>query len=340
MTIAIAPPSSANREMTGPEKVASLLLAMGKPLATKLLKHFDPPELKLVTRSAAALGAVSIETLEELVEELASEFSKGMDLQGTASEIEHLLGTVLPPDQVSEIMADVLGNSNASVWVRLSALPEADLAAYVTKEHPQTASLILSRLTPDVAAKILAVVPRELRNALTRRMLAQRPVSDATLRVLETKLLEDLLLAPRSKEASTQARLADILNRMDPDHAEDMLTAIAEIKPVEAAALRSKMFSFADVVNLPVKARSLLLERVPSEQITFALKGTDDALREAVLSSMGARARRLVENELKNDPGSQKEVATARKLVSTTVLDLIARGEIEPPTPVDAPLED
>jgi flagellar motor switch protein FliG len=332
------PSAVGRREMSGPEKVAALLLGMGKPLASKLLKHFDATELKLVTRSAAALGPVSMETLEDLVEELAGEFSKGLDLHATAGEIEHLLGTVLPPEQVAEIMADVLGNSNSSIWVRLSGLPEKEVAAYVTKEHPQTAALILSRLTPEAAAKTLAVLPRDLRNTLTRRMLAQRPVSEPTIRILENKLRDDLLLTTsREKEGATQIRVADILNRMDPEQAEDMLTAIAETKPADAAVIRSKMFSFADLVALSQKARAIILEKVPAEQITVALQGTEDALKEAVLSSMGARARRLVENELKTAANSAKEIAAARKLVCSTVLELIALGEIEPPDLAEAP---
>ena len=160
MSIAVTRPGSVERRtMNGPEKVAALLLAMGKPLASRLLKHFDPAELKLITRSAAALGAVSVQSLEALVEELAAQFSRGVDLHGTAAEVEHLLGGVLPPDQVADIMSDVLGNSNSSTWVRLSALPEKDLADFIAKEHPQTAALILTRLTPEAAAKTLALLP-------------------------------------------------------------------------------------------------------------------------------------------------------------------------------------
>ncbi|MBE7220712.1 MAG: flagellar motor switch protein FliG, partial [Caulobacteraceae bacterium] len=265
-----------HRTLSGPEKVAALLLAMGKPLASRLLKHFDPAELKTITRSAAALGAVPITALEDLVEELAQQFSRGVDLRGTAAEVEHLLGGVLPPEQVAEIMSDVLGSSNSSTWVRLSGLPEADLAAYVGKEHPQTAALILARLTPEAAAKTLAILPRESRNALTRRMLALRPVSDATIKILENKLRDDLLNGPpRDAAGNTRGRVADILNRMEPEQAEEVLSSIAEVKPVDAAALRSKMFSFNDVVGLPPKAKSVLFDRVPTEQITMALRGTD-----------------------------------------------------------------
>ena len=325
-----APTDLGRHDLSGPEKVAALLLGMGKPLASKLLKHFDATELKMVTRSAASLGAISLDTLEELVDELGAEFSKGMDLHGTAAEIEHLLGTVLPPDQVAEIMSDVLGSSNSSTWVRLSGLPEADLAAYVGKEHPQTAALILARLTPEAAAKTLALLPRELRNALTRRMLGLRPVSEATIKILENKLRDDLLNgAPRDAGSNTQGRVADILNRMEPDQAEDVLSSIAEAKPADVAAVRSKMFSFNDVVTLPQKSKSVLFDRVSTEQITMALRGTETAFRDSVLSALGARARRLIENELNSDGGSAKEIAAARRSISNTVLQLIALGEIE-----------
>ena len=334
MSLAMSPVMLEGPSLTGPEKVATLLLAMGKPLATRLLKHFDPSELKIVTRAAAALKAVPTEALEGLVEELASDFTRDADLRGNVADVEHLLGGVLTPDQVAEIMADVRGGSNASIWVRLSALPENDLAAYLAKEHPQTAALVLSRLTPETAARVMAVVPREARHGLTRRMLGLRPVSETTLRILETKLRDDLLLnTSASRENNTQARIADILNRMEPDQAQEILGDIAETKPADAAILRSKMFSFADIVTLSVKARSVLFDKVPTEQVILALKGTDEAFREAVLSALGARARRLVENELKGDPGSQKEAAAARKSICAAVLDLIGRGEIEPPAP-------
>ena len=331
MSIAVSHPGSLElRTMNGPEKVAALLLAMGKPLASRLLKHFNPAELKLITRSAAALGAVSIQSLEMLVEELAAQFSRGVDLHGTAAEVEHLLGGVLPPDQVADIMSDVLGNSNSSTWVRLSTLPEKDLADYLAKEHPQTTALILTRLTSETAAKTLALLPRDLRNGLTRRMLALRPVSDATIRILETKLRDDLLLnSDRDTGARTQSRLADILNRLAPEQAEDVLASLAEVKPEEAAVLRSKMFTFNDVATLSVQARSILFDKVPSERIVLALRKTDAAFRDAVLSVLGARARRLVENELNTGSAPQKDIEAARKVISAMVLDLIGRGEID-----------
>ena len=123
--------------------------------------------------------------------------------------------------------------------------------------------------------------------------------------------------------------MADILNRMAPEQAEELMTSIAESRPEDAAALRAKMFSFNDIVNLPAKSKSVLFDKVASDQIVMALRGTDAGFRDAVLSARGARARRLGENELNSDGGSAKEIAAARRAVSTTVLQLASAGEIE-----------
>ena len=82
---------------------------MGKPLASRLLGHFDTAELKVITRSAAELRSVPMDILEDLVEEFAGEFSNGAELRGNADRAENLLSGVLPPDQVADIMSDVRG---------------------------------------------------------------------------------------------------------------------------------------------------------------------------------------------------------------------------------------
>ena len=85
------------RIFNGAEKAAALLLAMGKPLAGRLLKRFDQIELRQITRAAAQLGAVSTEALEHFVQEFTESFTVGADLLGNAAEAEQLLTGALPP---------------------------------------------------------------------------------------------------------------------------------------------------------------------------------------------------------------------------------------------------
>ena len=88
--------------------MAALLLAMGKPAAGRLLKHFDSAELKEIARAASGLGTIPASELEVVIEEFADQFAAGMSLLGTAQEVEKLLTGILPTEQISEVMADVL----------------------------------------------------------------------------------------------------------------------------------------------------------------------------------------------------------------------------------------
>jgi flagellar motor switch protein FliG len=316
--------------LRGPEKVAALLLVMGKPVASRLLGHFEPAELKVITRSAAELRAVPIDLLEELVEEFAAEFANGADLEGTVDRAENLLSGVLPPDQVAEIMSDVRGSSNSSTWEKIAAVPAGVLAKYLVLEHPQVIALTISKLGTGVAAEVMQLLPRELRNEVTRRLFLVAPVADAALRVIEQRMHHDLVVNPPIPDGAGTKRLADIVNKMSPEHVEDLLKSLEAERPEDAEALRSKLFTFEDLVRLPPKSRQVLFEKVASDRIVVALAGTNDEFRINVLSSLTARARRLVENELAgaaNTPA--KDVAAARRLIVDTLLTMAGRGEVE-----------
>jgi len=319
------------RSLRGPEKVAALLLAMGKPAAGRLLKHFDVDELKLITRSVADLGSVPIPTLEGLVEEFAGQFVSGVDLQGSTAEVEQLLSGILTPEQVADIMADVTGNSNHAIWDRLSSISETVFASYLSKEHPQTAAFVLSKVVPTCAAKVMGQLPRDLRNELMRRMVSIAPVQESATRIIQSQLAEDLLLnLSRQNGNDHNARMADIINKMERDQMEDVLQSLAAVRPKAAEVLRGLLFTFDDIIKLQPKARMVLFDKIPTELVVLALKGTDTAFRDAILSSLAARARRIVDNELASGgPALQRDVLKARRMIADTALELAENGEIE-----------
>ena len=318
-----------HRPLKSAEKVAALLLVMGKPLASRLLGHFDPAELKLITRSAAQLGSVPIDVLEDLVEEFAGEFSNGLDLRGTLDGAQDLLTGALPPEQVADIMSDVLGSSNSGLWEKIATVPAPALGAYLGRQHPQVLALALSKLPPGAAARIMEVLARDNRNEATRRLLALGAVADAALRVIEAQIHQDLILQPPAPAGAATAKIANIINKMAPEHVEDVLKDLQVERPEEAEALRAKLFSFDDLVTLPPKTRQALFEKVPSDHIVVALSSADAAFRANVLSSLTARARRLVESELAGAGElPPREVAAARRAIVDTLLAMADRGEV------------
>ncbi len=115
-------------------------------------------ELRSVTRSVADLGVVPMPVIQDMIEEFAGQFAHGAGLMISAGDAEQLLSGILSPEEISDIMSDVTGNSNQSIWQRLSGVSENLFAGYLVKEHPQAVAVILSKVTPVCAAKVMGAV--------------------------------------------------------------------------------------------------------------------------------------------------------------------------------------
>jgi flagellar motor switch protein FliG len=325
-------PSSGPVTLQGPDRVAALLMTMSKQHAARLMKHFEPEEIRLITRAVADMRPVPAGQVETLIEEFAIQFTAGAHLFGTASEVEKLLNGVLPPEQIAEIMSDIFGNStNRSIWDRISNVSENVLAGYVMKEHPQTAALILSKVKPSCAAKVMGHLPQALRNDLMRRMLTFKPIVDETMRIIERTIHEDFMMNfSRNMGADSHARMADIINKMERDHMEDVLQSLTEVRPKSAEILKGLLFTFDDVINLTPKARTAIFDQIPNDKIVLALKGTEVGFRNTILQALASRVRRMVEQELNGgEPASQRDVTEARRMITDLALEMAGRGEIE-----------
>jgi flagellar motor switch protein FliG len=326
---------------SGPQKAAVILLTMDKPTATQLIKQLTPEELRDVTRAAARLGSVSAGELELVVADYTSEFSVGASLLGDPGRARALLEDAVPPDQIADILSQAMGDRAPDIWETIGLLPEVTLAAFLKTEHPLTATFILSRVGSAAAAKAVTILPRDMRNQVLCQLIAPPKIAPGALPFFESALRNNLLgRAQGASGEDNRARIADIINGLEPTDADDVMRMLVVERPQEAKALRAMLFSFNDLPRLPQRARALLFDKISTEVVVLALRGTDVEFREPVLSAMASRSRRLVEGELAN-PGSTSpsEISKARKQITDLILKMAQRGEIELPEAEPAPAD-
>jgi flagellar motor switch protein FliG len=296
------------------------------------MKHFDQPDLRVLVRAAAGLGAVAPATLDRLVDEFTADFSSGANLLGDAGQARILLSEALPAAEVDELIGSALGKEDGQdVWRLLGKVSESAIVRFLVAERAATATYILSRLESPLAARIVSALPRDRRNAALCGLIAPYSISPLAGEVVETAI-RDMLKSNESSAdgAEGPARIADIINNLEPEAAEDVMRAIGESRPKDAAILKTMLFSFNDLPKLSERARALLFDRASIDIVVMALRGTDTDFRNAVLSSMPSRGRRLVEGELSSGAlAPARDVAKARKAIADIVLGMAARNEIE-----------
>ena len=109
------------KPLSKPEKAAAILLAMGKPVAGKLLKFFEQSELQTIIARAQTLRSVPPDELEKLVAEFEDLFTEGAGLMDNAKAMEGILEEGLTPDEVDGLLGRriSLSQPQMSVWERL-----------------------------------------------------------------------------------------------------------------------------------------------------------------------------------------------------------------------------
>lgn len=325
--------------LTRPQKAAAILVAMGKPSASRLLKFFKQEELKALIEGARLLRTIPQSDLERIVAEFEAEFTEGAGLLDSADRMDTILNESLSPEEMSAIMGDkrfeVAPEGPPPIWPELEKLEPERLGTYLAREHAQTAAMVLAKLSPQAAANVLLTMTKPMRSEIIKRMVTLATVPDAATRIVENQLRSSILAQTSTKDTSAgQARVASLLNEMDKPQLDEVMQDLEEAGTPDLSGVRSRLFSFDDLPLLTQKARVLLFDGLSTELVTLALRGAPPGLTEAVLSAIGARSRRMIEAEL--GQGSEgialADIMTARKTVAVTTIRLSREGAFELPS--------
>lgn len=315
----------------GVRKAAALLLAMSKDTATRILKQLDQDDVGRLLRAAAELGAMEMVDVNSIIDEFEQGVQADPKLVGTIEDAEHLANAALPPEQAAAFIAE-LGGARRDVLKDLSALPEPRVVEILSAEHPQAAAAVLARLKPDTVARILAATPLAMRGEWLARMLNARPVEDVMFEIVEDGIALALETGNAPVDDKGPSRIANIVNRLDPEEIDSTLAELESLRPEQAQAVRALIFRFDDIVLLSQQARAVVFDQISADRVVLALSGAEEPIRDAVLSALGQRARRMVEAELSSDaPTPRREILAARRSIAESVLKLAEAGMIELP---------
>ncbi|KAB2687304.1 flagellar motor switch protein FliG [Brucella pseudogrignonensis] len=319
--------------LSGPQKAAAILVAIGRPSASRLLKHFNAEDLRKLAGHARTLEPISPLDFEHLVKQFEDSFADGAPVSEAAQRFEGLLREALPQDEADAVFEERVQPQlvQESVWVQLARLPVESLQAYLADQHPQIIAYIVSKLPSDLAARMFVGLPPQLRSAVVQRSLHIGNVAPAAADLLEDVLRRDLL--GRSDAGPVKAhhgQIANIFNQLDRQEMEELMSSLKDLSQDDIARIKAKLFNFEDVERLSQRARLLLFDEVQTEQIATALRGADASLQEMVLSSLSTRGRRMVESELAAEQGNitSQNIADARRAIARIAIDLSERGII------------
>jgi flagellar motor switch protein FliG len=234
-----------------------------------------------------------------------------------------LLARAVGPRRGAEILERISAQQQLSSFEIVRNADPTQVATLLQEEHPQTIAVVLSYLEAKLAADILTNMAPELQTEVTLRLAQMDRISPQVIQVVERGLkrkLSGVLSEADFKATGGLAFLVKVLNQVDRGVQKKIFDALESVNPRLAEDIRANMFTFDDLVKLDDRSMQRLLRDVNKQDLTLALKGATQKLRETIYRNMSERARENLREELELlGPQLAKNVYSAqRRIVDVT----------------------
>lgn len=287
-----------------------------------------------------SLGRIPASMVERVFVEFTAQVTTTGSVVGSYESTERLLSRTLPKERVSTIMEEIRGPAGRTMWDKLGNVNEQVLAAFLKNEYPQTVAVVLSKVKPEHAARVLTALPEDFAIEAVNRMLKMEAVQKDVLdKVEQTLRLEFMSNLARTTRRDPHEVMAEIFNSLD-RQTESRFISILEDRSRDAAErIKALMFTFEDLGRLDPGGVQMLLRTVEKDRLGLALKGASESLRDLFFSNMSERAANILREDMEAmgpvrlrdvDEAQSQVVAVAKELANTGKIVLASgRGDDE-----------
>ncbi|GJL70363.1 MAG: flagellar motor switch protein FliG [Nitrospirales bacterium] len=319
-----------NSQLSGYEKAAILLLAIGESAAVEVLKVLDQKDIRAIGAYLGALVNVGQDEHRMVLKEFRElAGTSGLSVEGKAY-LSKILNAALGKDKARRILSSLNTSENAG-FETLKSLDAASIANLLAGEHPQTGALILANLESDHAAQILSLLPAHKRDAIVYRLATTEEVSPNMLDELNSVLQEELRLGSSKNAVAIGGTglVAEILNSVKRNVEGEILTALEGKNPEIAEEIRGKMFVFEDLENIDDRGMQEVLREVSKEELLLALKPIDGPLKDKFFRNMSSRAAESLKEDMETrGPVKLSDVEASQQNIIKTVQRLAGEGRV------------
>ncbi len=316
--------------LKGVQKAAILLMAIEEDTATKIFNMMEDEEIKDISSAMTSLGQVNSEMVERLVVEFIDQMSAAGAVMGNFDTTERLLQKALGQERMGDILEDLRGPAGRTTWDKLGNVNEEILASFLKNEYPQTIALVLSKIKPDHAARVLSVMPEEVAMDVIMRMLKMEAVRKEVLDNIERTLRNEFMnTLAKTQRQDSHEMMAEIFNNFDRSTESKFMEFLEERDEESAERVRNLMFTFEDLMKVDGAGIQVVMRIVDKDKLATALKGASDEIKELFFNNMSERAAKILLEDMEAmGPVRLKDVDEAQMYVVGQAKDLAQRGDI------------
>ena len=323
---------SYDSSLSGVQKAAILLIVLGPERSAEIFKHLKEEEIEELTLEIANTRSVSPSVKDSIINEfyevcLAQQYIAEGGINYAKELLEKAYG--------EEKALDVIGRLTASLQVKpfefVRKTDASQLLNFIVDEHPQTIALVLSYLTTQQSAMIIAALPPDRQADVARRIAVMDRTSPDVIKEVE-KVLETKLASLVNQDYTIIGgvdAVVDILNTVDRGTEKHIMETLEIEEPELADEIRKKMFVFEDILLLDNRAIQRVLRDVDNNDLAIACKGSNEDVQNAIFNNMSKRLAEMIKEDMEfMGPVRMKDVEEAQQKIVNIIRKLEDSAEI------------
>lgn len=316
--------------LTGQEKAAILLSALGPTTAKSIFKHMKDNDVKRMINTMSSVTKAPIWIVKRILEEFYSALNEDSSFLFSENKGKDFILAALGEDRAKQLLGQVVEIGQNQKLESLELVDTRTLANFLVNEHPQTIALIVAHLAAERKVDVLRKLPEGLQAEVVLRVANLDFVSPELIAQLDDVLKTELstLGSIDSNQLGGVEPIADMLNLMDKNSEKNVMARVEEKDPELAEEIRKLMFVFEDIVFVDDKGMQELLKIVDNQKLVIALKTAPEEVKMKLYKNMSSRAAGLLKEDLEAlGPMKLSDVEKAQQEIIQQLKDLEAKGK-------------
>jgi flagellar motor switch protein FliG len=320
------------KDLTGKQKAAILLISLGPDVSASVYKHLSEEEIEKLTLEISGVKKVETEAKEDILEEFHQiAIAQDYISQGGIGYAKTVLEKALGSEQALAIINRLTSSLQVKPFDFARRADAAQILNFIQNEHPQTIALILSYLEPQQAGQILSELPQEVQADIARRIAIMDGTSPEVISEVEA-ILERKLSATVTQDYTQTGgveAVVEVLNGVDRSTEKTILDALEIQDPELAEEIKKRMFVFEDIVTLDGRSIQRVIRDCDNEDLLLSLKVSSDEVKEVVFRNMSNRMVETLKEEMEfMGPVRLRDVEEAQSRIVAVIRRLEDSGEI------------
>ena len=324
--------------LTGMQRIAALLIAVGPDASTQILKHLPEESIEQISLELFRMRQVSSRVTDAVLEDIYDTLITADYAEtGGVEFAQELMKRTLGPERANELINKITARVRSGPFDFLRDIDPAQIVSFLQAEHPQTIALVLAHLPPKQAATVLTGLHPDVQPEVSMRIaLMDRTAPDVVKEV-------DRLLRQKISSVGTQSYrvmggvkyLVDVLNSADNSSSKSIVDALDEQHPELADEIKKNMFTFEDIAKLSDRDMQRIVREIDSKDLVVALRTANDELRQKFFKGMSQRAAAQLKEDMEVqapvrlsvvEDAQQKIVAVIRRLEQAEEITIAGGG--------------